>query len=167
MFKDRTNQIATSPRSNKRTFGLAVMASLIALSCLTPVQNASAAPNGQTPYAGYLAGLGTTQLGAGDKFLPEIIMPNSRNVSFSWHTTVQNTAGGKWSVTDKSTGPALASGFTDGIGAFKIDFSKIAPADPPEKSVMKVYYVRVAPVSANHQGLAMPSNVVKIVYYKI
>jgi len=101
------------------------------------------------------------------------------NLWFRWSTQDQGAGAARWEVTDKPIVPLatlaqqpklLASGplaqvpAAGKVSLFQIDFSKFAPATPPQGSQSHVYYVRVVPLDAQNKPVGMPSVSRKITY---
>jgi hypothetical protein len=113
----------------------------------------------------FLLNRGTTQLGIGAAFAPQVSLIRAASVSFRWTTNVAGTVGGKWSVSETPLGAATATGVVSGlpgqVSQFQIDFSKFAPRNQPDAT--KVYFVTIGPVNAQGRGLWLPSNAVKVI----
>lgn len=155
----------------KGFFKVALLASIITLSALAPCQTAQSAPDQQGAFTAQMFGYGSTQIGFGPKLATRATINVTKNVSFNWKTKVPNAAAVKWAVTDSPKGKALATGIVNGapapgqIGTFEIDFSKFTATEPP--ATAKLYFVRVIPLDAKQQALALPSDSAEVVYVKL
>lgn len=163
---------ANTAHKAKRSMTLALVASIAAIACFAPMQPAHSAPTTQDYYKQFLQRVGSTQLGAGTNFSSRVALPSASKVTLMWKTSTAGAVQGRWQVTNRQAGGTpLLSGFVTApapgqTAQFTIDFSQIAPAQPPAAASPFLYYVTIQPVNAAQQGLALQSNAVTVVYAK-